>query len=480
MSRELLIETEGDEVRAAVIEDGSLVDLIIERENGGSIVGNIYLGRVERVIPGIGAAFVDIGREKSGFLPLYERRGGEPIGDPVVEGGIVFVQAKRDGFAEKGPQLARNLSLPGRFLVYGPTGGRLTVSRQIENEGEKERLLGLLSEIAEDGEGFVLRTVAEGTERDVLAGEAEYLRNMWQGVIKERDAANAPALLFSELNSLQKAIRDQAQDNVVAIRFDDNAAYSEAKAYCNQFYPTLSEKLSMVSSPAPLFDQYNVDAAIETALSRNAPLRSGGGLVIESMEALTAVDVNSGRFTEGNSPAENARMTNLEAAVELTRQIRLRNLGGLIVVDFIHMDDEPGWEAVLEALRNGFSRDRVSSRVVGRTKGGLIELIRRRRRPPLAEILLENCPECDGDGHVWRTESLVFEALRSLRREAAVGSPGRLKLNASPEILEAIERGGNNGTPFSRVGRQVVTQVMPDFGPEEYEIFIDGEGDGGN
>jgi ribonuclease G len=173
-------------------------------------------------------------------------------------------------------------------------------------------------------------------------------------------------------------------------------------------------------------------------------------------------------------------MTNLEAAVELTRQIRLRNLGGLIVVDFIHMDDEPGWEAVLEALRNGFSRDRVSSRVVGRTKGGVIELIRRRRRPPLAEILLENCPECGGDGHVWRTESLVFEALRSLRREAAVGSPGRLKLNASSEILEAIERGGNNGTPFSRVGRQVVTQVMPDFGPEEYEIFIDGEGDGGN
>jgi len=354
------------------------------------------------------------------------------------------------------------------------------VSRQIENEGERERLLGLLSDIAVDGEGFVLRTVAEGADRDVLVAEADYLRVTWQSVVEERDAAKAPALLFSELNSLQKAIRDQAQDDVVAIRFDDNAAFNEAKAYCDQFYPALTEKLAIVSGPAPLFDQYNVDEAIETALSRNAPLPSGGGLVIETMEALTAVDVNSGRFTEGRSPAENARKTNLEAAVELTRQIRLRNLGGLIVVDFIHMEDEPGWEEVLEALRNGFSRDRVSCRVVGRTEGGLVELIRRRRRPPLAETLLDNCPECGGDGHVWRTESLVFEALRSLRREAVVGSPGRLMLNASPEILEAIERAGNNTTPFSRVGRQVVTQVMPDFGPEEYEIFIDGEGDGGN
>ena len=356
MSRELLIETEGDEVRAAVIEDGSLVDLIVERESGGSIVGNIYLGRVERVIPGIGAAFIDIGRGKSGFLPLSEHRGGEAVGDPVVEGGIVFVQAKRDGFAEKGPQLARDLSFPGRFLVYAPTGGRLSVSRQIENEGERERLLGLLSDIAVDGEGFVLRTVAEGADRDVLVAEADYLRVTWQSVVEERDAAKAPALLFSELNSLQKAIRDQAQDDVVAIRFDDNAAFNEAKAYCDQFYPALTEKLAIVSGPAPLFDQYNVDEAIETALSRNAPLPSGGGLVIETMEALTAVDVNSGRFTEGRSPAENARKTNLEAAVELTRQIRLRNLGGLIVVDFIHMEDEPGWEEVLEALRNGFSQ----------------------------------------------------------------------------------------------------------------------------
>ncbi len=480
MSRELLIEREGDEVRAALLEDGSLVDLIVERESGGSIVGNIYLGRVERVILGIGAAFIDIGRGKSGFLPLSERRGDEPSDVPVVEGGTVFVQAKRDAFAEKGPQLARQLSLPGRFLVYAPKGGRLTVSRQIENESERDRLLGLISDIAEDGEGFVLRTVAEGAAHDVLAAEAAYLRDIWRQVLEEHDGADAPAILYRELNALQKAIRDQAQDDVVAIRFDDNAAFNDAKSYCDQFYPALMEKLALENGAAPLFDQYDIDTAIEVALSRNAPLPSGGGMVIESMEALTAVDVNSGRLTEGSSPEENARKTNLEAAVELTRQIRLRNLGGLVVVDFIHMEDESGWEEILETLRKGFSRDRVSCRVVGLTEGGLVELIRRRRRPPLAETLLDKCPECGGDGHVWRTESLVFETLRSLRREAAVGSPGKIRLNASPEILEAIEKPGNNGDPFSRVGRQVVTQVMPDFGPEEYEIFINGDGDGGN
>ena len=480
MARELLMEMEGGEVRAAIMENDSLVDLIVERESGGSIVGNIYLGRVERVITGIGAAFINIGLDKSGFLPLSERRGGEQIGEPVVEGGTVFVQAKRDAFAEKGPQLARELSIPGRYLVYAPTGGRLTVSRQIEEEGERDRLLGIIGDIAQGEEGFVLRTVSDGVDQDTLAAEAEYLRQAWQSVLQNRDGAEAPALLYSELSSLQKTIRDHAQEDVVSIRFDDSAAFSEAKSYCEQFYPSLTEKLSMEQDKSPLFDQYKVEEAIEIALSRNAPLPSGGGLVIESMEALTAIDVNSGRYTEGSNPDENARKTNLEAAAEISRQGRLRNLGGLIVVDFIHMDDATGWAQVLESLRQGFSRDRVSCRVVGRTEGGLVELIRRRRSSPLAETLLDRCPECGGDGHVWRTESLVFEVLRSLRREAGRGSAGKLVLNASPEILEAVEAAGSNGSAFSRVGRQVVTHAMPDFGPEEYEIFIDGEGNGGH
>ena len=480
MAREILIEKEGQELRAAVLDDGWLVDLFIERETKSSIVGNIYLGRVERVIEGIGAAFIDIGRDKSGFLPLTKNANSDPTESLLAEGNLVFVQAKRDGFRDKGPQLSREISLPGRFLVYAPVGSRVSVSRQIENQDERERLLRIINEIAEEDEGFVIRTVSEGLDPKTLAVEANYLRARWKRILIERERTATPAILYSELSATQKVIRDQAQDDVVTIRFDHGGVFKEAKDYCEKFYPELVERLSYEQSNAPLFDQFDIGEAIDTALSKNVPLPSGGGLVIESMEALTAIDVNSGRYIEGSNPDENARKTNHEAAIEVPRQVRLRNLGGLIVVDFIHMQDEEGWEEVLEVLRESFSRDRVNCRVVGRTEGGLVELIRRRRRPPLSETLLMGCPECDGDGKVWRTDSLMFDVLRSLRKEAALGVSGRLGLNVSPEIFEAFKLVGEQSKIFSRVGREVVTNVMPDYAPDEYAIYIDGESDGSN
>ena len=450
MAREMLIEKEGNELRAAILDNGWLVDLFIERETRSSIVGNIYLGRVERVIEGIGAAFIDIGRDKSGFLPLTKSYSSGPIGSPLAEGNMVFVQAKRDGFREKGPQLSREISLPGRFLVYAPAGDRLSVSRQIENQDERERLLKIINKISEKDEGFVIRTVSEGLDPRTIAAEANYLRERWKKILIKRKGIEAPAIIFSELSAMQKAIRDNAQDDVVNIRFDHGGVFKEAKNYCETFYPELVERLSYEQSCTPLFDQFGIGEAIDTALSKNAPLPSGGGLVLESTEALTAVDVNSGHYIEGSSPDENARKTNLEAAVEVSRQVRLRNLGGLIVVDFIHMQDEEGWEEVLEVLRKSFSRDRVRCRVVGRTEGGLVELIRRRSRPPLSETLLTRCPECDGGGHVWRTDSLVFDVLRSLRREAALGVPGRFRLSVSPEIFKAFKLVDDQGNIFSR------------------------------
>lgn len=480
MAREILIEKEGDELRAAVMDDGWLVDLFIERKTRNSIVGNIYLGRVERVIPGIGAAFIDIGCEKSGFLPLTENSSSGAIESPFAEGNIVFVQAKRDGFGKKGPQLSREISLPGRFLVYAPVGARFSVSRQIENQEERERLLRIINEIAEEDEGFVIRTVSEGVDHKTLAVEANYLRGRWKKILIERENTAAPAFLFRELSSTEKIIRDHVQDDVVTIRFDHGGTFKEAKDYCESFYPELIGRLSYEQSTGPLFDKFDLGGAIDTALSKNAPLPSGGGLVIESMEALTAIDVNSGGYIEGSNPDENALKTNLEAAIEVPRQVRLRNLGGLIVVDFIHMQDEEGWREVLDVLRESFSQDRVNCRVVGRTEGGLVELIRRRRHPPLSETLLARCPECDGNGKVWRADSLMFEVLRSLRREAALGAPGRLGLSVSPEIFEAFKFVGEQSKIFSRVGREVVTNVMPDYAPDEYAIYIEGEGDGVN
>ena len=480
MAREILIEKEGHELRAAVLDDGWLVDLFIERETRNSIVGNIYLGRVERVIKGIGAAFIDIGCDKSGFLPLTKNSSSGAIEPPFAEGNIVFVQAKGDGFGKKGPQLSGEISLPGRFLVYAPVGARFSVSRQIENPDERERLLRIINEIAEEDEGFVIRTVSEGIDQKTLAVEANYLREQWKKILIERERTAAPAFLFRELSSAEKIIRDHAQDDVVTIRFDHGGAFKEAKDYCERFYPELIGRLSYEQSASPLFDKIDLGGAIDTALSKNVSLPSGGGLVIESMEALTAIDVNSGGYIEGSNPDENARKTNLEAAIEVSRQVRLRNLGGLIVVDFINMQDEEGWREVLEVLRERVSRDRLNCRVVGKTEGGLVELIRRRRHPPLSETLLTSCPECDGNGKAWRSDSLMFDVLRSLRREAALGAPGRLVLSVSPEIFKLFKFVGEQNKIFYRVGREVVTNVVPDYASDEYTIYIEGEGDGSN
>ena len=478
MTRELLIEKQGGEVRVAIMEDGLLADLIIERENRSSLIGNIYLGIVERVIKGIGAAFINLGRRKSGFLPLNKINDNGLNNNSLYEGAHICVQVKRDEFGEKGPQLSTEISLPGRLLVYRPTGNRLTVSRQIVDKAERERLMIIINQITHKGEGFVLRTLAEGEDFDALKAESEYLRNCWGGILKKQDNVRAPNLLYSEVSPLQKAIREHAQDDVLKIRFDDNSTFAEAKKLCNSYYPTVSKKLDLNESSWPIFDEYNLEEEIEAALKRKIPLPSGGGLVLESVEALTAIDVNSGRFTEGSDPDDSACLTNLEAAKELSRQVRLRNLGGLIIIDFIHMEREKSWERVLETLRLGFSKDRVSCRVVGRTEAGLVELIRRRTRAPLSETLLIDCPECNGDGRVWKTESLKFEVLRSLKRESKIDKAGKLMLNASPEILDAIDEDEKKYNHFAQIGRLVVTKVMPDFGPDEYEIFIQGEDDG--
>ena len=478
MTRELLIEKQGGEVRVAIMEDGLLADLIIERESRSSLIGNIYLGIVERVIKGIGAAFINLGRRKSGFLPLNKINDNGLNNNSLYEGANICVQVKRDEFGEKGPQLSTEISLPGRFLVYRPTGNRLTVSRQIVDKGERERLMIIINQITHKGESFVLRTLAEGEDFDALKAESEYLRNCWGGILKKQDNVRAPKLLYGEVSPLQKAIRDHAQDDVLKIRFDDNSTFAEAKKLCNSYYPTVSKKLDLNESSWPIFDEYNLEEEIEATLKRKIPLPSGGGLVLESVEALTAIDVNSGRFTEGSDPDDGACLTNLEAAKELSRQVRLRNLGGLIIIDFIHMEREKSWERVLETLRLGFSKDRVSCRVVGRTEAGLVELIRRRTRAPLSETLLIDCPECNGDGRVWKTESLKFEVLKSLKRESKIDKAGKLILNASPEILDAIAEDEQKYNHFAQIGRLVVKKVMPDFGPEEYEIFIQGEDDG--
>jgi len=468
MKRELLIETTAGEARIAILEDDRVVDLIVERGAGASLVGNIYLGRVQRVVTGIGAAFVDFGIPKAGFLPL---RGGQT----VTEGAAVQVQVERDAFGEKGAQLSLNLTLPGRLLVYSPATDRLSVSRQIEDEEERTRLLGIVEDIAVDREGFIVRTVAEGASAIQIAEEAENLRDAWEVVTMAQSGVTAPAILYQDLDLLLKALRDHAQDDVSAIWFDNARAHDDARRFCESFAPGLVDRLRLHDGVVSLFDARGVEEAIDAALVDRVALPSGGGIIIQGTEALTTIDVNSGRFVDGADPQDSALRTNIEAAAEVARQIRLRNIGGVIVVDFIDLEDYDSWPQILTRLGQGFLTDRVHCRVVGLTEAGLVELIRRRRRRPLAEILLNNCDHCEGTGRIRNAESIAFDVLRALRREALQGLAGTLTVCVEPSveaILDAMEN-EEGESPLDLIGRTVILRSEPDFAVDEYDIFVE-------
>ena len=475
MGRELLIEKQGNEFRIATIEDGSLVDLSFDRKDFGSIIGNVYLGRVERVIKGIGAAFIDLGIGRSGFLPFSNVSDNESRHIGLVEGASVCVQVMRDAFGKKGPQVSMEISLAGRFIVYQANSNRLAVSRQITNEVERERLLSLTNQIRQDNEGFVLRTAAEGKNFQTLEYEINYYRNCWNEILRNRDKENPPALIYEELDIVKRTIRDHAHDDVLKFHFDDNTIFVGAKEFCEAKYPSLTTKLHLNIDPIALFEKYGVDEEIESVLKRDVSLPSGGALVIETMEALTAIDVNSGRYINGSDPEENASQINNEAANEVCRQIRLRNLSGLIVVDFINMTKEESWTRILDKLRLEFSKDRINCRVLGRTEGGLVELIRRRSSVPLTEALFVDCPECNGEGFVWRVEGVIYKILKTLKKESISDKAGKLVLNFSPEISEAIKRKNYEDEICSQSGRQLISRVLQDFSPDEYEIYIQEE-----
>lgn len=470
--RELLVEAEGGEVRIASILDDEVVDLIIERQTGGTIVGDIFLGRVQRVVQGIGAAFVDIGMDRDGFLPLSDADRNPALNlRKLVEGDKICVQVKRDGFAQKGPQLSRVISLPGRFLVYSPYGERINVSRQIDDEAERQRLTELTEALAYEDEGFVVRTVAEGVDERPLGDEADRLRVLWDEIAVLQESVSAPSVLYRDLGPLGRVVRDHAQDDVEAIWFDSAASLADARAFSEKFWPDLATRLHLFEGSEGLFDSYGVDEAIEIALQRRVALPSGGGIVVEGTEALSAIDVNSGRYVEGAGPEENALRTNLEAADAIVLQVRLRNLGGVVLLDFIHMDDDAHWEQVLGRLKDGFRHDRISCRVLGRTAAGLVEIVRRRRRPPLAETMLTMCRHCEGEGRVMNAESVAFEALRALIKSARNGPEGPLTLSANPAVIEKLEAfSADAGEGYAGIGRLVHHQPMPGYRMERYDI----------
>jgi ribonuclease G len=426
MAETLLIDAVPGEVRAAVMADGRATEIVVERAARQSRVGQIFLGRVQKIMPALGAAFVELGLERAGFLRLD--------GDaPVTEGQAVTVQVTKDAAGRKGVQLTRELAVAGRTVVLTPTQARLQVSRRIGDEAERARLSQAMAAIAGPGEGFILRTNAAGATPEELGADADFVRAIWDEVEMAGHGARAPAVLHAGVDAVPRLLCEFAGRVTERIVVEDPGALAAAKRFCANHAPSLAAIVVPHDGPGALFEEWGVEAEIEQALSARVRLPSGGEIVIETTEALTAIDVNSAGSNDS------ALQLNVEAAQEIARQLRLRALGGLVVIDFVSMSDEERWPRLLSALGTALAPDRMTPRLLGRTAAGLVEVTRRRGREPLARLLAGTEGAADGAEPARTPESLAFEALRAIRREARARPSGRVRVSAEPVLAAELE-----------------------------------------
>jgi ribonuclease G len=471
MSKEVLINAGAGEIRVAVVEDGRLQELMLERtigldegavrgrgerRNGHSLVGNIILGRVQRVLPGMQAAFVDVGLERAGFLgarearcladlPGFEEERTPKIGDCVREGEEILVQVVKDPIGEKGARLSANVTIPGRLAVLVPNQSGVALSRRIEGE-ERERMLAIgEAMIAEGGDrlisgaGYILRTAAIDATPTDLREDAERLAEAWRPVLAKRQSVTAPATLYHDLDPVERTMRDIVRIETARVLIDDPVAVEAAKAYCRRAMPEAEGKIELFAGPGALFDLHDVEDEIDRLTSPRVPLPSGGWITIEATEALTAVDVNSGSFTASTGLEETSVKVNLEAADEIGRQVRLRGIGGLIVVDFIHLDDPENIAGVLSVLEASLSKDHTPTQISPMSEFGLVEITRKRVRDPLARLMSECCRSCSGHGRKRTRDSVALEVMRRVER-AASAAPGKsIVVRASPEVVRWLE-----------------------------------------
>jgi len=400
-------------------------------------------------------------------VPLIER--------VLKDGDSVLVQVSKDPIGDKGPKLTADVTLAGRALVYTPLSPTLAVSRRIADPAERERLLALTEGLREGGDGFILRTVAEGAEVTTLAAEAAGLRQIWRELASRVTAQKGnrgriPCRLYRDLDPLTRCLRDHAAPGINSIRIDDGAAMDTARAYVSHFAPMLSGRLSWHRGPEPLFQRHDVEAQIAAALRPKLRLPSGGEITIQATEGLTAIDVDSSSYVSGRDQGETCRVINLEAAAEIARQLRLRAIGGLIVIDFIHMTDPATIDAVLQAFNQALAEDPAPSRVSGMSELGLVEMTRRRVREPLAHLLTELCPLCDGDARVPTLATDLADLLRAIEREAARGV-GPVLVRAAPDLPEALglER---QRLLERRVGRAVTWRAEPDWPRRHWDVTV--------
>lgn len=482
MSEEILINVTPQETRVAVIYLGAVQELHIERISQRGLVGNVYLGKVSRVLPGMQSAFVDIGLDRAAFLhvgDIVEARCDNcprPIEKVLHEGQSILVQVIKDPIGAKGARLSTQISMAGRFLVYLPQETRIGISQKIEDEAERELLRERLNRLLpENGVGgFIIRTMANMAEESELAADVEYLHALWDAIQARSENTPAPAAIYQELDLAHRVLRDFSSTETDRILVDSRETYSRMKGFAEEFTRNVADKVSHYVAERPLFDLYGVEDEIEKALGRRVDLKSGGYLIIDQTEALTTIDVNTGGFVSGRSFDETIFKTNLEAAQAIARQLRLRNLGGIIILDFIDMDSTEHKEAVLAELTKALARDRTRMTINGFTSLGLVEMTRKRTRESLSHVLCEACPTCQGRGQIKTAQTTCYEILRGLIREARQFNAREYRILASQAVIDLFldEESQSLAQLSDFIGKPISLQVESLFTQEQYDIIL--------
>ena len=482
--REILINVGPRETRAALIEEGIVQEIFIERTSRRRLVSNLYKGRVMRVLPGMQAAFLDIGLERTAFLhvddivspPLEAGERAPPAATAEIDvrrllspGDELLVQVIKDPIGTKGARLTTFVTLPARYLVYLPQGEGIGVSAKIEEEDERVRLKTLLGELRPAGGGFILRTAAQGATAEGLREDIEYLERLWRHV-RQRALASAPGVVVHEYLPLAlRLLRDELSRGVEVVRVDCAEPLARMREFADEFMPGVAARLELYGGPRRIFDLHGVEAEIGRALERRVMLRSGGHLVIEQTEAMTTIDVNTGGYVGHRNLEETSFRTNLEAAEAIGRQLRLRNLGGIIIIDFIDMHAEAHRRQILAALERSLAGDRAQSRIVSLSPLGLVEMTRKRTRESLSHLLCEPCPACEGRGFVKTAETVCHEILRELQRQESLGD---VLVLAHPAVVDRLleSESAALGALQSAAGRAVRLQVEALYGVDQFDV----------
>ncbi|MDM5085730.1 ribonuclease G [Aeromonas rivipollensis] len=488
MSVELLVNVTPSETRVALVENGLLQEVHVERQAKRGIVGNIYKGKISRVLPGMQAAFVDIGMDKAAFLHASdivphtecvaikekEQFQAGNIAELVRQGQDIMVQVVKDPLGTKGARLTTDITLPSRYLVFMPGSAHVGVSQRIESEGERERLKRTVAGYVDELGGYIIRTAAEGVGEQELEQDAAFLKRLWRKILERKQKYPPCKILYEDPSLAFRVVRDFVGAELDKIRVDSRQSFELLSHFTGEYVPELANKLEYYSGESPIFDLYDVENEIQRALERKVELKSGGYLIIDQTEAMTTVDINTGAFVGHRNLEETIFNTNVEATAAIARHLRLRNLGGIIIIDFIDMQSEDHRRRVLHSLELALAKDRAKTNVNGFSQLGLVEMTRKRTRESLEHVLCSECPECKGRGRVKTVESVCFEILREIIRVNRAYDADQFTVYAAPSVADYLRGEESHSLAELEVfiGKQVRVVTEPLCGQEQFDVVM--------